>query len=183
MEASSFRKRIAFLREKLDKLPVDAIWILQPENRRYLSGFKATDGQLTESSGSLLINKDSLILVTDSRYPTEAESEALDFDVITLKRSFAENFPEVVSKLGTRVLGFDENHLTWGAHHELAKKFRKLSPPVRLAPVKGLVEGMREVKDQVEIRAMAAASDLMSEILSAVIKKPKPGKTEKEIAG
>ena len=170
------------LRKKLERLPFDTLWVLQPENRRYLSGFKATDGQLTESSGSLLINIDSLILVTDSRYTTEAENEAVGFDVITLKRSFAESFPEVVSKLGTKVLGFDENHLPWGVHRELAKKLRKLSPPVRLAPVKGLVEGMREIKDRDEIHSMTAAANLMSEILTVVIKKLKPGKTEKEIA-
>ncbi len=179
---SPFHPRILGLREKLDRLPLDTLWVLQPENRRYLSGFKALDGQLTESSGSLLITKDALILVTDSRYTTEAENEAVDFDVITLKKGFAESFPRIVSKLGTRVLGFDENHLTWGVHRDLARKFRKLSPPVRLAPVKGLVEGMREIKDQDEIHSMTAAADLMSEILTTVIKKLRPGKTEKEIA-
>ena len=179
---SPFHHRILLLREKLDNAPFDTLWVLQPENRRYLSGFKATDGQLTESSGSLLISNGALILVTDSRYTTEAENEAADFDVITLKKGFTESFPEIVSKLGTRVLGFDENHLTWGVHREMAKKFRKLSRPVRLAPVKGLVEGMREIKDQREIHSMSAAADLMSEILTAVIKKLKPGKTEKEIA-
>jgi Xaa-Pro aminopeptidase len=64
----------------------------------------------------------------------------------------------------------------------LAKKFRKLSPPVRLVPVKGLVERMREIKDQNEIRSMSAASDLMSKILTEVLRKLKPGKTEKEVA-
>jgi Xaa-Pro aminopeptidase len=179
---SPFHPRIRLLREKLDRLPFDTLWVLQPENRRYLSGFKATDGQLTESSGSLLVTRDSLVLVTDSRYTTEAQKEAPDFDVITLKRGFAESFPEVVSKLGTKVLGFDENHLTWGVHRELAKKFGKLSRPVRLTPVKGLVEGMREIKDENEIRSMTAAADLMSEILTVVIKRLRKGKTEKEIA-
>src|SRR4030042_6661803 len=130
MEASSFRKRIAFLREKLDKLPVDAIWILQPENRRYLSGFKATDGQLTESSGSLLVTKAESLLVTDSRDTTEAEHDAVDFEVVTLKKGFVEGIPKLLSRLGTRNLGFEENHVTWGAHHELARAFRKLSPPL-----------------------------------------------------
>jgi len=177
-----FRQRILLLREKLATARVDTLWVLQPENRRYLSGFKATDGQLTESSGSLLITKDFLILVTDSRFTTEAQNEAVDFDVITLKKRFTESFPEVLSKIGTKVLGFDENHVTWGVHHELAKKLRKLSSPVRLAPVKGLVEKMREIKDPIEIRTMKAAADLMSDILATVIKQLKPGKTEKEIA-
>ena len=182
MEACSFRKRIAFLREKLDKLPVDAIWILQPENRRYLSGFKATDGQLTESSGSLLVTKAESLLVTDSRYTTEAEHDAVDFEVVTLKKGFAEGIPKVLSRLGTRNLGFEENHVTWGAHHELARAFRKLSPPLRLTPLKGLVENMREVKDAEEIRVMEASADLMSRILSEIIDTLKPGTTEKKVA-
>ena len=181
-EKSPFLQRIRLLREKLERLPFDTLWVLQPENRRYLSGFKATDGQLTESSGSLLISRKSLILVTDSRYTTEAENEALDFKVVTQKKTFTDSFPEIVSKLGIKVLGFDENHVTWAAHRELTKKFRKLSAPVRLVPVKGLVEGLREIKDQKEIQSMSAAADLMSEILTVVIKKLKPGKTEKGIA-
>jgi len=183
MKKNSFlHRRILRLREKLERLPFDTLWVLQPENRRYLSGFKAADGQLTESSGSLLISKDALVLVTDSRYTTEAQNEAADFDVITFKKSFTESSPEIVSQLGTRVLGFDENHLTWGIHRELAKKLRKLSPPIRLVPAKGLVEGMREIKDQNEIQFMSAAADLMSKILTIVIKKLRPGKTEKEVA-
>ncbi|MGE5840673.1 MAG: M24 family metallopeptidase [Deltaproteobacteria bacterium] len=179
---SPFHRRIHLLRERLKSLPFDTLWVLQPENRRYLSGFKATDGQLTESSGSLLIRKDALILVTDSRYTTEAETEAPDFEVITLKKGFTESFPEIASKIGARVLGFDENHLTWSVHRDLARKLRKLSPPVRLVPAKGVVEQMREIKDQDEIRSMSAASDLTSSILAAVIRKLRPGKTEKEVA-
>jgi Xaa-Pro aminopeptidase len=182
MKASSFRKRITFLREELDRLPVDTLWILQPENRRYLSGFKATDGQLTESSGSLLITKEESLLVTDSRYTTEAEHEAVDFEVVTLKRGFVEGIPNLLSRLGTKNLGFEENHVTWGAHHELARTFRKLSPPLRLTPLKGLVENMREVKDADEIRVMEDSAALMSRILSEIIDTLKPGTTEREVA-
>jgi Xaa-Pro aminopeptidase len=182
MKASTYRKRIASLREKLGDLPVDTVWILQPENRRYLSGFKATDGQLTESSGSLLITRKERLLVTDSRYTTEAEHEVVDFEVITLKKGLAEGFPKLLSRLGTRNLGFEEQHVTWGLHQELAKAFRKLSPPVRLFPLKGFVENMREVKSTDEVKAMEASADLMSRVLAEIIRKLRPGKTEKEIA-
>jgi Xaa-Pro aminopeptidase len=182
MKASSFRKRMVSLRENLADLPLDTIWILQPENRRYLSGFKAADGQLTESSGSLLISKKESLLVTDSRYTTEAQHEVVDFEVVLLKKGLAESFPGLLSRLGTRNLGFEESHVTWGLHQELAKAFRKLSPPVRLIPLKGLVENLREVKDSVEVKAMEASAALMSRILAEIIEGLRPGKTEKEIA-
>jgi Xaa-Pro aminopeptidase len=170
------------LREKLEASSLDTLWIIQPENRRYLSGFKAEDGQLTESSGSLLITGTASLLVTDSRYTTEAETEAVDFEVVTLKKGIANGVPELLIRLGTKRLGFDENHVTWGLHQEVAKKLKKLSPPVRLFPLKGLVEELREVKDKDEVRAMQASSDLMSDILAEIFAKLRLGLTEKQLA-
>jgi Xaa-Pro aminopeptidase len=182
MNKASYRKRMKKLREKLEASSLDTLWIIQPENRRYLSGFKAEDGQLTESSGSLLITGTASLLVTDSRYTTEAETEAVDFEVVTLKKGIANGVPELLIRLGTKRLGFDENHVTWGLHQEVAKKLKKLSPPVRLFPLKGLVEKLREVKDKDEVRAMQASSDLMSDILAEIFAKLRPGLTEKQLA-
>jgi Xaa-Pro aminopeptidase len=173
---------MAKVRERLDHAGPDTLWIIQPENRRYLSGFKAGDGQLTESSGSLLITRTASLLVTDSRYTTEAESESVDFEVVTFKKALVEGLPDFLTRLGTRRLGFEETHLTWGLHQELAGKLRKLTPPVRLVPLKGLVEELREVKDKDEVRAMEASSNLMSDILVEVFRKLKTGATEKRIA-
>jgi Xaa-Pro aminopeptidase len=182
MNKASYRKRMKKLREKLEASSLDTLWIIQPENRRYLSGFKAEDGQLTESSGSLLITGTASLLVTDSRYTTEAETEAVDFEVVTLKKGIANGVPELLIRLGTKRLGFDENHVTWGLHQEVAKKLKKLSPPVRLFPLKGLVEKLREVKDKDEVRAVQASSDLMSDILAEIFAKLRPGLTEKQLA-
>lgn len=182
MKRSALRKRITALRRELEALPVDTLWIIQPENRRYLSGFTAEDTQLTESSGSLLINKSTACLVTDSRYTTAAEKEALDFEVITVNKGLLDSLPELLAGMKTKKLGFEENHVTWGLHHDLAKKLRRLSSPIRLMPLKGLVEGMRLIKDKDEIKAMEASADLMCAILSEVIPSLEPGRTEREIA-
>lgn len=182
MRNSPFHKRLVLLREKLSDIPPDTIWIIQPENRRYLSGFKAEDGQLTESSGSLLINEMATLLITDSRYTTEAQKEAKGYEVITLQKGLVESFPPLLERLGTKVLSFEEGHLTWELHRQLSNKLKKLSPPVRLRPLKGIVEKMRQVKDRSELKKMEASSDLMSEILAEVIAGLEPGQTEKEIA-
>ena len=182
MNKASYRKRMKKLREKLVAGPLDTLWIMQPENRRYLSGFKAEDGQLTESSGSLLITETASLLLTDSRYTTEAETEAVDFEVITLKKGIANGLPELFNRLGTKRLGFDENHVTWGLHQEVAKKLKKLSPTVRLFPLKGFVEELRQVKDKDEVRAMQRSSDLMSDILAEIFAALSPGVTEKQLS-
>jgi Xaa-Pro aminopeptidase len=182
MKRSAFRKRIAALRKKLQDLSVDTLWIIQPENRRYLSGFTAEDTQLTESSGSLLINESTAFLVTDSRYTTAAKKEAFDFEVITVNKSLLDSLPDLLAAMKTRKLGFEQSYISWGFHRDLSKRLRRLSPSVRLVPVKDLVEGMRLIKDGDEIKAMEASAGLMCAILSEVIPSLKPGRREKEIA-
>lgn len=137
---------------------------------------------MAESSGSLLINMTDALLITDSRYTTEAQKEARDFEVITLKEGLIENLPDLLVGLGTKRLGFEEGHLIWGFHRRLSEELKKLSPPIRLTPLKGLVNKMREVKEPSEIRAIEASADLMTEILGEVITGLEPGITEREIA-
>jgi Xaa-Pro aminopeptidase len=182
MNKSVFEKRIAALRERLGGLPCDTAWIIQPENRRYLSGFKAEDAQFTELSGSLLINETQAVLVTDSRYTSQAKKESVNFEVYTIKQGLIESLPEVVNQMGTEKLGFEEDYLTWGFYRKLTEGLSALSPPVAIEPLNGLVEEMREVKDDLEIKALEASADLMSEILDSVIAGLEPGVTEKEVA-
>lgn len=182
MDRTIFAKRITDLRRRLAEMSADTAWIIQPENRRYLSGFRADDTQFTESSGSLLINKDRSVLITDSRYTTEAESEAIDFEVKTLKQDLIEPFCELVNEMGTRSLAFEEDYLTWGLHHKLSERLGALSPPICLMPSNGVLEEMRVVKDKAEIYAMEASADLISSVLDEVIAGLKTGTTEKAIA-
>jgi Xaa-Pro aminopeptidase len=170
------------MRQTLAGIPCDMAWIIEPENRRYLSGFRAEDTQFTELSGSLLISEGQCVLVTDSRYASEAQKEAVDFEVSTLKQGLVDSFPELVNQLGPEKLGFEEDYLTWGLHRQLTEKFKALSPPIGLVPLSGLVEEMREVKDALEVKALEASAELISTILDEVIAGLEPGLTEKEVA-
>lgn len=183
MRRFSFANRIDALRNRLSGIRPDTAWIIQPENRRYLSGFRAEDTQLNESSGSLFITPGACLLVTDSRYTTQAQKEAPDFEIVTAKRGLLDIFPSVMKRLGTQCLGFEEEHLTWGMHRQVRSTLKKLLvKPPRLSPLKGLVEQMRVRKDTAEIKAMEAASDLMSAILGEIISSLAQGRTEKEVA-
>ena len=182
MKRSSLADRVEALMNRLSDIRPDTVWIIQPENRRYLSGFTAEDTQLNESSGSLFINRRACLLVTDSRYTTQAQKEAPEFEIITAKRGLLDVFPSVMKRLETRCLGFEEDHLTWGMHQQVRRTLKKLADPPRLSPLKGLVEQMRVKKDAAEIKAMEASSDLMSGILGEIISSLVPGRTEKEIA-
>ena len=185
MKKSLYSKRLAALRQRLEENSTgdcDAAWVIHPDNRRYLSGFKAGDTQFTESSGSLLINNARSLLVTDSRYVLEAEKEAIDFEVQILKKGLVDDLPGLIQGMGVKKLGFEENYLTWGLYERFTEKLKGLSSEINLVPLSGLVENMREVKDEDEIEAIEDAADLISEILNEIIAKLKPGMTEKEVA-
>ena len=185
MRTNTFEKRVSALLDRISNSPeggCDTVWIIQPENRRYLSGFRAEDAQFTESSGSLLINAFKSILVTDSRYTSEAESEAVHFEVKTLAGGLVKEFPDLLKGMGTKSLGFEEGYLTCALHRQLRERFEEVSLPVGMTPLDGVVEDMREVKDDQEIRALEASADLMSRILDEVIDGLEPGVREKEVA-
>jgi Xaa-Pro aminopeptidase len=182
MDRGLFMKRVADLRERLMDLPCDTLWIVQSENRRYLSGFEAEDTQIDESSGSLLITGERCVLATDSRYTTEAEAQARDFEVFTLKEGFVKGFSDLVKALGTRILGFEEAYVTCGLHRELSEALTGPEGNVALEPLNGIVEQMREVKDENEIQAMQASADLICGVLGEIIPWMKAGMREKEVA-
>lgn len=182
MKKSVFQARLSALRQGLTSKSPDTLWIVQPENRRYLSGFKAPDTQLNESSGSLLINKKMAILITDSRYTIEAQAQAKDFEVITYRKDLITELSVLLGRLKTKVLGFEGDHLTWEQHRQLAKRLKDLKSPIRMVPTDGTIGRMREVKDRGELKAMKAAADIMSSVLDEVLYGLEPGRTEIEVA-
>ena len=175
-------KRVEALRDKLSGIAPDTVWIINPENRRYLSGYTAKDTQFTESSGSLLINKTDCLLVTDSRYTLQARNQASEFDIKIISQDMIKSFCDIVLEMGSETLGFEEHYLTCWHHRQISDILSKASSPVSLTPLNSLVENMREVKDADEIRAIKASAALISSVLDKVIEKLEPGQTELEVA-
>lgn len=176
-----FEQRLQTLRSKFDSLGVDTVWIMQPENRRYLCGFKATDGQLTESSGSLLISLDKGVLLTDSRYTTQAEQEARGFEIITYREGIVSALPEAFERLRIRRLGFEAGYLIWELHQKALEKCSQHSPAIELIPVSNLVEDLREIKEPQELEALSRSAKLMSAVLAQAIEELRPGQVERDV--
>jgi len=182
MSGFIFEKRMRSFRNKFESLGVDTVWIIQPENRRYLSNFTAVDGQLNESSGSLLISLDHALLLTDSRYTIQAEQEAAGFEVMTYTEGLVNALPAVFDRLHTRRLGFEAGYLIWELEHKAQEKASHYSPNVELIPLFGVVEEMREIKDQQELDTISKSAQLMGEVLSQVIGDLKPNERERDVA-
>src|SRR5947209_18969280 len=73
--------RLQRLRDAMAGSELDALLVSQPESRRYLSGYTATDIPPRESAGYLLISDARQCLLTDPRTEALAAAEAPDFEL------------------------------------------------------------------------------------------------------
>ena len=159
----------------------DALLVTQPENRRYLSGYTATDLSIAESSGVLLIpGRGTSILFTDSRYKLQAEKEAAGFEVVLLQDSLLGALKRILPRLGLRNLAFESHYLL----HTTAIKLMELGRQqgLEMMPVSGLIEKMRLEKSREEIQKIRRAVLLNEAVFQEVFAQLKPGQTEREVA-
>jgi Xaa-Pro aminopeptidase len=163
--------RLTRLRDVLRQHQLDAILISQPDNRRYLSGF-------TGSSGWLLISADQALLATDFRYYDQVMLESPDFALVQIKMKFADVLRGMIEQAGARRVGFEADHATYDGVQEWCEAV----PDCEWAPTKGLVVGLRALKDASELAAMRAAIALADEALAQALPQMRPGMTELEVS-
>jgi Xaa-Pro aminopeptidase len=168
-------KRLAKLRSKLAEKEIDAIFITQPENRRYLSGFDGT-------AGYLIITAKKAILATDFRYTEQAQTEAPDFEVKRITGNLNDWFPGLVGDMGIRRLGFECGDVTFNFHKQLGEALKKKKIILKLIPVNGVVETIRAVKELGEIELIKKAAAITDAAFEYVEEKIKAGMTEKQVA-
>ena len=173
----NYEGRLAALRKAMQDSGLPGLLVSRPENRRYLSGFKADDGALTESSGHLLITPDKALLLTDSRYSEEAAEEAPGFEVRVYKKGLDKLLAELAKELGLPTLGFEEDYLIFNQVKTLAKE---LEEGVELKATTDLVANLRIIKEPAEVEALEASLALIEEVLDGLIGDLRPGMTEDE---
>lgn len=167
--------RVQKLRLKLVELGIDAIFISQPENRYYLSGF---DG----SAGFLLITENKAVLATDFRYTEQAKSQAPDYEIYKITNDMARWFPELITDLNIKKLGFEAGHITFDMYRRMKDILNQNQTPINLVPTDGLVESLRAVKELEEIDLITRAAQIGDSALAYIENCIQVGMTEKEVA-
>lgn len=163
--------RLTRLREAMDKAELEALFVTNGYNRKYLTGF-------TGSSGYVLVTQDRAVLLTDFRYTAQAAEQAHDFEVIEHQRKIMLSVKEILHKHGIRRLGFEQNDVTYGTYLSYSADLGD----VELVPTESLVQKLRMIKDQDELRIMKEAAALADDTFSFIQTKLKPGVSEKQIA-
>lgn len=177
-----YKSRILGLREKLKSEILDTLMVSNPENRRYLSGFTATDPQPNESSGFLFITKDQALLATDFRYKIQAEKELPHLEIFIYEKGLVESLETILKRLNVQRVGFESTHLTYALFKKSKEVFAKSQLYVELVPTQGIVEDMRIIKDPHEVDAIERSLELTECVFKEIIPTIKPGMTEKQLA-
>jgi Xaa-Pro aminopeptidase len=169
------------IKSALRRRKIDGLLVTQPENRRYVSGYSATDTSIAESSGVLLIPvKGQPILLTDSRYRLQAESEAAGFEVQLYQRNLIASLKNILPARGIRRIGFESHYVLHKTAIALIEMGRKLS--IEPVPTVGLVERLRVAKTDEEIARIRKAVALNEEVFQEVYGGLRPGQTERQVA-
>ena len=170
---SAIQSRLAKLRGLLQENEVDALLVSQPENRTYLSGF-------TGSTGWLLISAAAALFAADFRYYDQVRLQCPDYELVKIpfSGSFTDVLPAMVKQAGVRRLGFESDHATFAN----VQDWSKAATECEWMANKGLVTGLRAVKDAEEVAALRAAIALADEALAAVLPQVRPDMREVDLA-
>ncbi len=165
--------RIKALQRKLKEWDLDALFIHDPVNIRYLCGFEG-------SYGLLMVDRRSARFVTDGRYAEIAESAVTGAKVhVQPLTQVSEWFSGFFKQRGYGRLGF-EGSLTVDSHENLKRWLRAAKTKTKKAD--GLVEDIRLCKDESEIRTIARAARIADRMMQAAFDALKPGMTELELS-
>jgi len=149
------------VRAGFDGAEVDALLVTDLTNVRYLTGF-------TGSAGQLLVTPERLLLVTDGRYAVQAPDQVAAAGVaaeveVAGSTALQDDVLSGALAAGAR-LGLEAESVTWAAQQ------RHTRPPwtAELVPTEGLVEAVREVKDDGEVARLARAAAIADEALARI---------------
>lgn len=165
--------RVDRLAERVRERELDALLVSDLVNVRYLSGFTGTNG-------ACVVGEGIRTFFTDFRYVEQAEAQVTALDRAPSGRELLGTVCERIAATGARRVGFEDHHLTVRSHRRLRER---LSDEVELVAAGELVEDLRAVKDDDELRAIRAAAELTTEVLEALRESGFGGRTEREVAG
>ncbi|MEU4247488.1 Xaa-Pro peptidase family protein [Amycolatopsis sp. NPDC026612] len=167
-------RRRAALRGLLTGAGVDALLVTDLLNIRYLTGFTGSNAAVLLHAGG----DEKTLFCTDGRYTTQSAAEVPDLETVVDRASAAALVARAAEDTKTYGrLGFESRHVSVEEYETLRERV-----PLERAP--GLVEQLREIKDEAEVEALrqacAAADRALDDLIAAG--GLRPGRTELEVA-
>ncbi len=143
---------------------IDTLFITDEKNLHYYSGFY-------KGEGYLVINKNRLIVVTDSRYTEYASNACKDFEV---KNIASCTYSDFVSE--NDVCGFEDQSISYLQYSKINAEVKNLIPACDMTDV------LRQIKDEGEIELIKKAAHITDMAFTHICSYIKQGVSEKQVA-
>jgi len=178
LTVSSTDARVDRLRTLVDEHGLDGMLISRIANKRYFSGLRLMEEEEATWPGTLLVTRDTKLILADSRYTEQAEREAPGWEVILTTGGIGEDLPPVLERHEVVSLGMEAEVMTHADWTSLAAA----APGVELHAMDDELAPLRLVKTDEEIAAIGRACALADDGFAHLLEFVKPGMTELEVA-
>lgn len=173
-----YARRVSLLQQQIKLRDVDALVISGPGNRVYLSGFGSADPASAGSNELILISPDQCAFITSNLYFEAAKRQVNHMEVVLAPERSLDTLTDLLVEWEAKTAGFESAHVTVSQLNALSEA----GGATRFAPMDGVVESLREAKDEHEIDRIRAAVQLTDRAFEFVKGNLRAGLTEKEVA-
>jgi len=164
-------RRLKLLFEKLKVNKLDGFLVSKDANVSYLSRFKSRDS-------CLLLSRQGNFFITDFRYIEEAQKNTAGLKVFQYKNLFGD-IASLSDKLRIKRLGFEAPALTFAEYSRIKGYLR---PKTKLVETYNIIEGLRQIKDKVELKSIREAIAITAKTFKFLKSNLRAGQTELQLA-
>ncbi|CAM3338485.1 M24 family metallopeptidase [Vagococcus fessus] len=162
--------RIEKLRVKMQEAELESFLITSPYNLRYLTGFTGT-------TGLAVITKKEAYFVSDFRYAEQVAKQCPDYTFIQNMGPIFDEVAKIIKSDDLMNMAFEEEHMSFSTYTTLAEMLE-----TGLVPVAGMIEELREVKEESEMKIIRKACEIADSAFKHILDYIKPGMTEIQVA-
>ncbi len=183
MDHADYTTRLAQTRQRIAEAGLDGLLIASQYNRRYLTGFTATDHDITESSGLALVTRGTFGLITSTFALSGVEEEIKPSGVSALLVDGDTIANVLVRALrdegGVKRLGFEKDWMSYASYQRL---HNALGEVVEFVPTDDLIELAGARKDSAELATIRRAAEIANRAFAQLLGEIRVGMTERQIA-
>lgn len=163
--------RVENLRKLMRENDLEAFLVTSPYNLRYLTNFTGT-------TGLAVITLTNAYFVTDFRYTEQAAMQAKGYTIVKNTGPIFEEVAKICTQDELKNLAFEESFVTVRDYDQLEDLIHETS----LVPVSGLIESLREIKDEKEVEITKKACEIADKAFLHILDYVKPGMSEIQVA-
>ena len=160
----------------MEENKLDAFFISDPTNIKYVSGFGASDG----AQWLLFISNGKKYFITDLRYTEDAAAECPDYEVVVWRlpgKVVADTVRDLLKDEGCKNVAFEAEEFSYDFYKSFDEKVE-----AEKVETYDVISNMRMLNSEEEIAYQRQACEISCRALDMLLPEIQPGVTEKELA-